>query len=140
MDIVDRTTQMLLNLGHPVMAISMRGSGLSDKPKDLKSHDKLVMVEDIRAAAQHAKDNCIQSGGGEPTLLLAGHDWGSAICWECAKQGRTTKRQRSCRACIISNCTKGMFSGKFGFETTMGISMRDILQHVLATRKSILGM
>jgi len=72
-------------LGHPVMALSMRGYGLSDKPKDLKSYDSFVMVEDIRGAIEYLVNEC---GGSTP--LLVAHDWGAGICWEYAKQGKTT--------------------------------------------------
>ena len=36
--------------GHPVLALSMRGYGLSDKPVDVAAFDTLVLTQDIRAA------------------------------------------------------------------------------------------
>ena len=62
--------------GHPVLAISLRGYGASDKPGDVEAYAMPRLVADVRAAVQHAAD----SACGQPPLLV-GHDWGAAVCW-----------------------------------------------------------
>eukprot|EP01046_Picozoa_sp_COSAG06_P019935 COSAG06_NODE_1439_length_9457_cov_9.548942_2_plen_261_part_00 len=61
--------------GHPVLALSMRGYGLSDKPAGLGAFDTVPLTQDIRAAVAHA------SGGGDLKPLLVAHDWGAGVCW-----------------------------------------------------------
>ena len=99
-------------LGHPVMALSMRGYGLSDKPKDLKSYDKFVMIEDIRASIQYLAND---SGEGIAPLLVA-HDWGAAICWEYAKQGRTTASKEIAGYASLSTPPKECFRANLGLK------------------------
>ena len=65
-------------LGHPVLALSMRGYGLSDKPAGRESYDiDRCLVPDVRAAVQHLASS---AGGGHKPLLVA-HDWGAGVCW-----------------------------------------------------------
>jgi epoxide hydrolase 4 len=87
--------------GHPVLALSMRGYGLSDKPKGRRSglepyHLYDCIVEDVRAAVQYVTKDSEGGGGGgtvDATMkpLLVGHDWGASVCWMYASQGRTTR-------------------------------------------------
>ena len=62
-------------LGHPVLALSMRGYGLSSKPQGMENYDvDRCLVPDVRAAVQH------MSSTGQKPLLVA-HDWGAGVCW-----------------------------------------------------------
>ena len=71
-----------VNLGHPVLALSMRGYGLSDKPRDRENYDlnNGTVVGDIRAAVAHA------SRGNSLKPLLIAHDWGAGVCWAYVSQ------------------------------------------------------
>ena len=58
--------------GHPVLALSMRSYGLSDKPTALAAFDAIPLGEEIRAAVAHMRKQQ-QAGAFEKTLLVA-HD------------------------------------------------------------------
>lgn len=71
--------------GHPVLALSMRGYGMSDKPAGLEKYDlSRCLVEDVRAAVSHAA----AMGDGLAPLLVA-HDWGAGVSWHYVCQDRT---------------------------------------------------
>ena len=47
--------QFFASLGHPVMAMSLRGCGLSDKPADPEMYDlETCLVADLRAGLEYA--------------------------------------------------------------------------------------
>ena len=72
-----------LNSGHPVLALSMRGYGASDKPESLaKYHLFDCLAHDVRAAVQHMLG--LQQHG-KP--LLVAHDWGAGVAWAYVGQG-----------------------------------------------------
>ena len=69
-----------IDLGHPVLALSMRGYGASDKPEGVaKYHLFDCLAQDVRAAVNHMR------ALGKP--LLVAHDWGSATSWAYVGQG-----------------------------------------------------
>lgn len=77
--------------GHPVLALNMRGYGLSDKPDPASLqpyHLYDSILEDIRAAVQYATK---EAGEGASPPLLVAHDWGASVCWAYVTQGQTTK-------------------------------------------------
>ena len=84
--------------GHPILALNMRGYGLSDKPNDgsLQSYHLFDnIVPDIRAAVQYiTKDTSTDDKSkGDLAPLLVAHDWGASICWSYVSQGQTTKNK-----------------------------------------------
>ena len=65
--------------GHPVLALSMRGYGLSDKPGGVANYDTVPLTQDIAAAVAHAATANGADSAGKP--LLVAHDWGAGVCW-----------------------------------------------------------
>jgi pimeloyl-ACP methyl ester carboxylesterase len=64
--------------GHPVLALSMRGYGLSDKPPGVADYNTVkCLVPDVAAAVAHAA----AAGGAGCKPLLVAHDWGAGVCW-----------------------------------------------------------
>jgi epoxide hydrolase 4 len=61
---------------HLVVAPDMRGYNLSDKPDALDQYKMNVLVEDVRALADHFSH-------GKKFVLVA-HDWGGAVAWAFA--------------------------------------------------------
>ena len=61
---------------HRVVAPDLRGYNLSDKPTDLEAYRVSVLLEDIRALADHFRKG--------RKLILVGHDWGGALAWAFA--------------------------------------------------------
>jgi pimeloyl-ACP methyl ester carboxylesterase len=57
---------------HLAVAPDMRGYNLSAKPASVDQYDPKIVVEDIRALADHL---------GRKKFVLVGHDWGGAIAW-----------------------------------------------------------
>jgi epoxide hydrolase 4 len=60
------------------VAPDMRGYNLSDKPEPLTQYKMNVLVEDIRALADHFSH--------QKKFVLVGHDWGGAVAWAFAIQ------------------------------------------------------
>ena len=58
---------------HLVVAPDLRGYNLSEKPAALDQYRPEVLVEDIRALADHFRQN--------RKFVLVGHDWGGALAW-----------------------------------------------------------
>jgi pimeloyl-ACP methyl ester carboxylesterase len=63
---------------HLAVAPDMRGYNLSDKPEPLNQYKMNVLVEDIRAIADHFSH--------EKKFVLVGHDWGGVVAWAFAIQ------------------------------------------------------
>jgi epoxide hydrolase 4 len=61
---------------HRVVAPDLRGYNLSDKPATLDAYRVPVLLEDIRALADHFRNG--------RKLILVGHDWGGALAWAFA--------------------------------------------------------
>jgi epoxide hydrolase 4 len=61
---------------HRVVAPDLRGYNLSDKPAALEAYRVPVLLEDIRALADHFRKG--------RKLILVGHDWGGALAWAFA--------------------------------------------------------
>src|SRR5690348_8353231 len=61
---------------HLAVAPDMRGYNLSDKPADLDQYKINVLVEDIRALADHFSH--------QKKFILVAHDWGGAVAWAFA--------------------------------------------------------
>jgi len=61
---------------HHAVALDMRGFNLSDKPSDVAQYRLNVLVEDIRAFADHLSRG--------KKFVLAGHDWGGFVAWAFA--------------------------------------------------------
>lgn len=97
--------------GHPVLALDMRGYGLSDKPKGLDNYQLNLLLDDIRAAVQYQT----QEAKGETPLLVA-HDWGAGICWAYACQGKTTKDKEIAGYVTLAIPPGEMFESKMGFK------------------------
>lgn len=57
---------------HFAVAPDMRGYNLSDKPESLADYQVDVLVDDVKALADHL---------GYSKLTLIAHDWGGAIAW-----------------------------------------------------------
>ncbi|MFY9221139.1 MAG: alpha/beta hydrolase [Blastocatellia bacterium] len=57
---------------HFAVAPDMRGYNLSDKPESLADYQVDVLVDDVKALADHL---------GYEKLTLIAHDWGGAIAW-----------------------------------------------------------
>jgi pimeloyl-ACP methyl ester carboxylesterase len=60
---------------HLAVAPDMRGYNLSSKPEGLDQYQMGVLVEDIRALAEHL---------GAKKFVLVAHDWGGAVAWAFA--------------------------------------------------------
>jgi pimeloyl-ACP methyl ester carboxylesterase len=63
---------------HLAVAPDMRGYNLSDKPEALDQYKINVLVEDVRALADHFSHH--------RKFILVAHDWGGAIAWAFAIQ------------------------------------------------------
>ncbi len=63
---------------HLAVAPDMRGYNLSDKPDALDHYKMSVLVEDIRALADHFSH--------QRKFVLVAHDWGGAVAWAFAIQ------------------------------------------------------
>ena len=50
----------------------MRGYNLSEKPVDVDQYQVKILVEDLRALAEHL---------GRKKFILVAHDWGGAVAW-----------------------------------------------------------
>jgi pimeloyl-ACP methyl ester carboxylesterase len=61
---------------HLVVAPDLRGYNLSDKPTELEQYRSKVLIEDVRALADHFRHN--------ERFVLVGHDWGGALAWAFA--------------------------------------------------------
>jgi len=61
---------------HQAVAPDMRGYNLSDKPQELDQYKVSLLVEDVRALADHLSH-------GKKFILVA-HDWGGAVAWAFA--------------------------------------------------------
>ena len=61
---------------HQAIAPDLRGYNLSDKPAELDQYKMAVLVEDIRALADHFSHH--------KKFVLVGHDWGGAVAWSFA--------------------------------------------------------
>ena len=60
---------------HQAVAPDMRGYNLSSKPADIAQYELKLLVEDVRALADHL---------GHKRFVLAGHDWGGVVAWAFA--------------------------------------------------------
>jgi epoxide hydrolase 4 len=58
---------------HRAVALDMRGFNLSDKPEDVSQYRLNILVEDIRAFADHLSRG--------KKFVLVGHDWGGVVAW-----------------------------------------------------------
>jgi pimeloyl-ACP methyl ester carboxylesterase len=58
---------------HEAVAVDMRGYNLSAKPEALDQYQMSVLVEDVRALADHFSHG--------RKFVLVGHDWGGAVAW-----------------------------------------------------------
>jgi pimeloyl-ACP methyl ester carboxylesterase len=58
------------------VAPDLRGYNLSEKPVELEQYRGKVLIEDIRALADHFRQN--------DRIFLVGHDWGGALAWAFA--------------------------------------------------------
>ena len=61
---------------HLAVAPDMRGYNLSDKPAGLDQYKINVLVEDVRALADHFSH--------QKKFILVAHDWGGAVAWAFA--------------------------------------------------------
>ena len=60
---------------HQAVAPDMRGYNLSSKPAEVAQYELKLLVEDVRALADHL---------GHKGFVLAGHDWGGVVAWAFA--------------------------------------------------------
>lgn len=60
---------------YQAVAPDMRGYNLSSKPADVAQYELKLLVEDVRALADHL---------GHKRFVLAGHDWGGVVAWAFA--------------------------------------------------------
>src|SRR3982074_2512765 len=61
---------------HHAVAPDLRGYNVSDKPVDLDQYRVSVLVEDIKALADHYSHH--------KKFVLVAHDWGGAVAWAFA--------------------------------------------------------
>jgi len=61
---------------HLAVAPDLRGYNLSGKPAELDQYRGKVLIEDIRALADHFRQ--------DDRIILVGHDWGGALAWAFA--------------------------------------------------------
>lgn len=98
--------------GHPVLALDMRGYGLSDKPKNLDQfHMFNNVVEDIRSAVQYFTKEC-----NNETPLLVAHDWGAGVCWPYVCQSQTTQNKEVVGYVTLAIPPGEMFQAKMGWK------------------------
>ena len=80
--------------GHPILVLSMRGYGLSDKPSPWSLqpyHMYDYLVEDIRTAVTYITQNTkVGNNKDQEAPLLVAHDWGAVAGWSYVCQGKTT--------------------------------------------------
>lgn len=77
-------------LGHPILALNMRGYGKSDKPTGIENyHLYNHLVKDIQAAVEYATNELVGEKNDDMKPLLVAHDWGASICWSYACQKQT---------------------------------------------------
>lgn len=57
---------------HLAVAPDLRGFNLSDRPADVKQYKARILIEDVRALAEHL---------GQEKFVLVAHDWGGAVAW-----------------------------------------------------------
>ena len=62
------------------MALSMRGYGESDTPRNIADYDINLLNEDVKAAITFLE----QKYNMKP--LLVGHDWGAVVGWDFARK------------------------------------------------------
>ena len=69
----------LIEMGkdHQAVALDLRGFNLSSRPADPKQYHISIMVEDLRALAEHL---------GHKKMVLVAHDWGGGVAWAFAHQ------------------------------------------------------
>jgi pimeloyl-ACP methyl ester carboxylesterase len=69
--------KQLLEFGkdHLAAAPDMRGYNLSEKPPAVDQYQLKLLVEDLRALAEHL---------GQKPFVLVGHDWGGMVAWAFA--------------------------------------------------------
>lgn len=60
---------------HQAVALDMRGYNLSSKPEGADQYHVPILIEDIRALAEHL---------GHEKFILVGHDWGGIVAWPFA--------------------------------------------------------
>jgi pimeloyl-ACP methyl ester carboxylesterase len=65
----------LADAGFHAVAPDMRGYGQTDAPKDIESYTLLHLVGDMVG---------LLDALGEPTAVIAGHDWGAPVAWHTA--------------------------------------------------------
>ena len=79
--------------GHPIIALTMRGYGLSENPGNGASLEPFHLydhiVEDVRSAVHFATNQMGNHGADAP--LLVAHDWGASVCWAYVKQSKTKR-------------------------------------------------
>ncbi len=61
--------------GFHAVAPDMRGYGETDRPADIDQYTLLHLVGDMVG---------VLDALGEPTAVIAGHDWGAPVAWHCA--------------------------------------------------------
>jgi pimeloyl-ACP methyl ester carboxylesterase len=65
----------LAQAGFRAIAPDMRGYGQSDRPKEIERYTLLHLVGDMVG---------VLDALGEPTAVIAGHDWGAPVAWHAA--------------------------------------------------------
>src|SRR6185295_10915209 len=65
----------LADAGFHAVSPDMRGYGQTDAPKDIESYSMLHLVGDMVG---------LLDAFGEPTAVIAGHDWGAPVAWHAA--------------------------------------------------------
>ncbi|EFN51601.1 hypothetical protein CHLNCDRAFT_27786 [Chlorella variabilis] len=64
---------------YEIVAIDMRGYGVSSKPPGRAPYHMPELVADVNAVAGHLLEEA-----GQEKLVLVGHDWGANTCWGAA--------------------------------------------------------
>ncbi len=64
-----------LGRDHLAVAPDLRGYNLSDRPAEVKAYKARILIEDVRALAEHL---------GQKKFVLVAHDWGGAVAWSYA--------------------------------------------------------
>ncbi len=85
---------------HLAVAPDLRGYNLTDKPEGVENYKARLLVEDVRALADHLL------GDPDAKFTLVGHDWGGAVAWAFAM----THPDRLERLIILNSPHPGVFA------------------------------
>lgn len=100
--------EFFIAAGHPVLSLSMRGYGASDKPQDIESYNTFdCLASDVCAAVDYMRGAC----AAKP--LLVGQDWGAGAGWAYVGKGVGVGRWDVAGFVSLSNLPAELFVRNF---------------------------